>query len=93
MSSHVPCTNCAANFFLTLCLRSQLPFLGVKEHGPQGTSRYHFPTQGSELDTIPSHSGLRPRQPSPTQGSELDNTPHYAQGLERRSHKEAHVPE
>lgn len=31
MSSHVPCTNCAANFFLTLCLPSQLPFLGVKE--------------------------------------------------------------
>lgn len=35
---------CCPNFSLTLCLRSQLPFLGVKDQGFQGPSRSHFPT-------------------------------------------------
>lgn len=92
----MPCTNCAANFSLTLCLRSQLPFLGVKEQGPQGPSRSHFSTQ----DAIRAQSWT----PFPlTQDSDPDNhlqlrarswtTLHYAEGLERRSHKETHVPE
>lgn len=67
---------CAANFFMLLCRPSQLPTW-----------------------TLPPYSGLsnsglksRPYSLSLRAQSQKMITPHYAQGLKRSPHKEAHVP-
>lgn len=57
MFSHVPCTNCAANFFLTLCLPSSFPSWVLKSREPRAPPDATFPLR--------TQSGLRAGQHSP----------------------------